>query len=228
MKINGLEANYNSLNLYEGEKVVFHTSRPYGLDFEIEGISIRNARKIDFKKGDVFTVKSSKAETNVFRSGKDIYIPASVISVAKVAEVVHSNNNGEVQYINEYTLDFHCKAFRWIPYCERIYDFPKNTPLEDYDKNGKWHSGFRTDCNTYDTRKDKNGVDYVTKRWKTYESISKITVRGDYITRSEKSADRIERERLAEIINSCLYSNKTITHYEVEKLLDKLDIKVKA
>lgn len=228
MKINGLEANYNSLNLYEGEKVVFHTSRPYALDFEIEGISIRNARKIDFKKGDVFTVKSSKAETNVFRNGKDIYIPASAISVAKVAEVVHSNSNGEMQYINEYTLDFHCETFHWVSHYEKIYDFPKNTPLKDYDKNGKWNSGFCTGYNTYDTCKDKNGVDYVVKRWKTYESISKITVRDDYITRSEKSADRVEREKLAEIINSCLYSGKTITHYEVERLLGKLDIKIKA
>lgn len=228
MKINGLAVNYNSLNLYEGEKVVFHTSRPYALDFEIEGISIRNARKIDFKKGDVFTVKSSKAETNVFGDGKDIYIPASVISVAKVAEVVHSNSDGEITYINEYALDFHCEAFHWVSHYEKIYDFPKNTPLKDYDKNGKWDSGFRADCNTYDTCKDKNGIDYVAKRWKTYENITEITVQGDYITRSEKSTDRIEREKLAEIINSCLYSGKTITHYEVKELLDKLDIKVKA
>ena len=54
-----------------------------------------------------------------------------------------------------------------------------------------------------------------------------VEVESDYYTRTEKTEDRAYREQLASIISECLYSGKSISHYEVERLLEKLEIKVK-
>lgn len=56
---------------------------------------------------------------------------------------------------------------------------------------------------------------------------TEIEVESDYYTRTEKTEDRAYREQLASIISECLYSGKSISHYEVERLLERLEIKVK-
>jgi hypothetical protein len=54
-----------------------------------------------------------------------------------------------------------------------------------------------------------------------------IKVESDYYTRKEKTDERLYREKLANIISECMYSGKEISHYEVERLLEKLDITIK-
>lgn len=56
---------------------------------------------------------------------------------------------------------------------------------------------------------------------------TEIKVDSDYYTRTEKTEERLYREKLADIISECMYSGKSISHYEVEKLLEKLDITIK-
>lgn len=56
---------------------------------------------------------------------------------------------------------------------------------------------------------------------------SEIKVESDFYTRVEKTEDRLYRERLAQVISDCLYSGKHVSHYEVERLLEKLDITIK-
>ena len=56
---------------------------------------------------------------------------------------------------------------------------------------------------------------------------TEIKVDSDFYTRTEKTDDRVYREKLVEIISECLYSGKHISHYEVENLLKKLDITIK-
>ena len=50
LKINGYEANYEHLFIYDGENILYKTERPYELNLEIEGLTVRNARKINFAK----------------------------------------------------------------------------------------------------------------------------------------------------------------------------------
>ena len=69
LKINGYEANYEHLFIYDGENILYKTERPYELNLEIEGLTVRNARKINFSKNDVFEVKAEKSEY-MFRNGK--------------------------------------------------------------------------------------------------------------------------------------------------------------
>ena len=56
---------------------------------------------------------------------------------------------------------------------------------------------------------------------------TEIEVESDYYTRTEKTSDRRYREELASIISECLYSGKSVSHYEVERLLEKLDITIR-
>ena len=71
---------------------------------------------------------------------------------------------------------------------------------------------------------ETNYKDYYTLR---FADGTEVVAESDYYTRCEKTEERLYREDLAKIISSCLYSNKTVSHYEVEELLKKLDISIK-
>ncbi|MBR3600249.1 MAG: hypothetical protein IKL53_10290 [Lachnospiraceae bacterium] len=164
-KINGIEGNYYRVFIYdENGNIVFQTERPSDMHISID-VPLRNARKINFAKGDCFDINSDGGQYMFFRNGKDLYIPTSVLKVIKVEEKVAFKCSGETNYKNYYTIV------------------------------------------------DANGTEY--------------TVESDYYTRCEKTDERLYREKLAKIISSCLYSNKTVSHYEVEELLKKLDISIK-
>lgn len=54
-----------------------------------------------------------------------------------------------------------------------------------------------------------------------------IEVESDYYVRTEKTDDRLFREKLASIMSECMYTGKNVSHYEVEEMLKKLDITIK-
>lgn len=56
---------------------------------------------------------------------------------------------------------------------------------------------------------------------------TEVKVESDYYTRTEKTDERLYREKLAEIISECLWGNHQVSHYEVAKMLEKLDITIK-
>lgn len=56
---------------------------------------------------------------------------------------------------------------------------------------------------------------------------TEVKVDSDYYTRTEKTDERLYREKLAEIISECLYGDRYVSHYEVAKMLEKLDITIK-
>lgn len=56
---------------------------------------------------------------------------------------------------------------------------------------------------------------------------TEIDVASDYYTRTEKTEDRLFREKLANIMSECMYTGKDVSHYEVEEMLKKLDITIK-
>lgn len=227
LKINGYEANYNNLFIYEGENILYTTSRVYDLKFELEGLKIRNARKINFAKADIFDVKTSD-KNSFFKNGKDLYIPSSVISVESVTEKEVFEHDGETNYKNVYALKLHCDAHIWNTHIEKVIDLPSNIPLQDYDKNGIFSSGFSKNHNTYEYHTlAKTGEERLLKKWMTYDAITEIELESDYYTRTEKTNERLQREEIASIISSCLYGDKSVSHYEVDKLMEKLNITIK-
>ena len=52
-------------------------------------------------------------------------------------------------------------------------------------------------------------------------------IESDYYTRTEKTDERLYREKLAGIISECLFSGKHVSHYEVEEMLKRLEITIK-
>lgn len=55
---------------------------------------------------------------------------------------------------------------------------------------------------------------------------TKIEVESNFYTRYEYTQDRINGEQIAEIMSSCIFKGN-ISYYEVERMLEKLDIKIK-
>ena len=228
LKINGYEANYNNILIYDGENIIFQTCRPNDINLELFEIDIRNARKINFSKGDCFETKSNEKSDSYFRNGKDLYVPASIFELVSKVEKLAFNTNGEKNYKDTYTFKLNCKAYKYNQHFEKITDLPEKMPLIEYDPNGKFGSGYSKNFNMYDTATNyKTGETYVMKRWLTYDTVNELVIDCDYYTRTEKSPERLEREKIANILTSCVYSGKTISHYEVEKMLEKVNITIK-
>ena len=162
-KVNNHEGNYNHIYIYnDNAQILYGTNRYYEQQFVLTA-PIRNARKMNFSKGDCFEL-TTKGEIGLFRNGKDLFIHNSFIDVISVEERVSTKFNGETNYKTIYTL--------------------------------KMQDG------------------------------EIVEAESDYYTRTEKTDDRLLREKIAEIISDCTY-NKHISHYEVEKMLEKLNITIK-
>lgn len=229
MKINNYTANYNNIFIYDGEKIVFETCRPGDIDLELFGLEIRNARKANFSKNDCFEMKACKNnEYRYFANGKDLYIPVSIFELVSVEEKKHMEHDGEKNFKNVYTFKLNCEAYKYTKHWEKVTDLSKDMPLSQYDTNGKFGSGFSKDhtiyeiCTNYKTKEE-----YISKHWLTYDEVTDLVIDSDYYTRTEKDDSRIEREKIADILSECLYSGKTVSHYEVAKILEKLNITIK-
>ncbi len=229
MKINNFAANYNNLFIYDGERIVFETCRLNDLELDLFGIEIRNARKANFSKNDCFEMKSTKNnEYRCFTNGKDLYIPVSVFELISIEEKEASKHDGEINYKKTYSFKLHCEAYKYNKHWEKITDLPSDMPLSEYDPDGKFGSGFSKKHNMYDHCQNyKTKEEYICKRWLTYDPITELVIDSDYYTRTVKDADRIEREKIAEVLSSCLYSGKSVSHYEVARILEKLNVTIK-
>ena len=229
MKINGYTANYNNLFVYNESEIVFETCRPNNIDIELSGIEIRSARKANLSKGDCFEIKSTKNnEYRCFTNGKDLYIPTSIFELVSVEEKMHMQHDGEKNYKNVYSFKIRCEAHKYTKHYEKVTDLPKDMPLKDYDPTGEFGGGFSKDHAMYDVSTNfKTKETYVCKKWLTYDSISELVIDSDYYTRTEKDEERLHREKIAEILTDCTYSNTHISHYEVARILEKLDISIK-
>lgn len=229
MKINGNAANYNNLFIYDNNGIIFETCRPNDIDIELSDLEIRNARKANFDKNDCFEMKSIKNnDYRYYANGKDLYIPASIFELVSVEEKMHMQHDGEKNYKNTYTFILHCNAHKYTKHWEKVTDLPKDMPLSEYDANGKFGSGFSKDCNMYDFSTNyKTKEEYITKKWLTYDIVTELVVDSDYYTRTEKDDARLEREKIADILTECCYTGTHISHYEVARILEKLNITIK-
>lgn len=78
----------------------------------------------------------------------------------------------------------------------------------------------------FNSNGETNYKNYYTLRM-CWSDNSEVEAQCDFYTRTEKTEERTDREKLAEIISSCLYGNKYVSHYEVEEMLKKLNITIK-
>ena len=229
MKINNATANYNNIFIYNESGIVYETCRPNDLDIELHDIEIRTARKENLKKNDFFEMKSTKNfEYRCFTNGKDLYIPSSAFELLEIKEVLHNQHNGEKDYKTSYSFKINCGAYKYNKHIEKVTDLPADMPLSEYDPCGKFGGGFSKDCNMYDICTNfRTKETYTCKKWLTYDKLEEITLESDYYTRIEKDEDRKNREEIAKIISECLYGDKSVSHFEVDKMLEKLNITIR-
>lgn len=231
-----IACNYASLNIYnaETETVLFTTCRLSGttsLDFDLYFDNIRSARKLNLKKNDIFEIKTNK--DTFLNNGKDLYIPDTVIKIVSQKEILSSDFDGCKNYKQQYTVNFiGCKAFETTKHSE-VVDFPEGTKIADYDPNGIVSDGYIKGKNTYN-RFDYTNSKYeefrakgsgVMKKWLTYDQITTAEIESDYFTRYEKDTERIEREKIADVMTDACKVN--ISHYDVARMLKVLNISIK-
>lgn len=246
MKIN--IHNYEQINIYNENGVIFSTTRGgfdrvtikdgkvqthysdsvYEIDLPID--KIRNARKIDFSKNDVFAFNYMPPNRYDIRNGKAIYIPAKYITVENIGEYLSIETSGEKDFLTLYKFTFANPQTISEPQFERIicdnYTLSENERFSSgcgKDKDHACVSTFDTSENTFYKKSGRPAEKGVIKRYYADIVYNSFLVKSDYYTRTEKDAARIEREKIAEIINSCLY-NKTVSHYDIEKIMEKLNI----
>lgn len=246
MKIN--INNYEQINIYNENGVIFSTIRGgferatikdgkaqthynntvYEIELPID--SIRNARKIDLTKNDVFNISYMPKGRYDIRNGKAIYIPTKYITVENIGEYLSIETSGEKDFLTIYKFTFANPQTISEPQFERIicdnYTLSENERFSSgcgKDKNHACISTFDTSENTFYKKSGRPAEKGIIKRYYADIVYNSFLVKSDYYTRTEKDAARIEREKIAEIINSCLY-NKTVSHYDVEKIMEKLNI----
>lgn len=239
---------YEQINIYDENGVIFSTTRG-GFDratikdgkaqthysntvceIDLPIDKIRNARKIDFSKSDAFTVSYIPENRYSIRNGKALYIPTKYINVENIGEYLSIETSGEKDFLTLYKFTFANPQTIREPQYERIicdnYTLSENEIFSSRcgkDKDHACISTFDTSENTFYKKRGLPAEKGIIKRYYADIVYNSFLVKSDYYTRTEKDATRIEREKIAEIINSCLY-NKTVSHYEVENIMKKLKI----
>ena len=242
-------SNYEQINIYNASGVIFSTVRGGFERAEIDGEKvksyyknlvssvelpaerIRSARKLNFDKGDVFEIAYYPKDRYTIRNGRALYIPAELVRVSPLGEFLALAHDGEKDFLTVYKLDFTTPQTVDEPQFKRI--ICDNYTLQPGERFGEYYGADEAracvapfDSSEYAERRGIPAEKGVIKRWLAPVVYNSFIVKSDYYTRTEKDAERLERERIADIINTCLY-NKTVSHYDIAKMLEKLNITIK-
>lgn len=161
--------------------------------------------------------------------------------VANYTQVYIYNDDGEILFQTErpYELQFDLNIDKIR--CARKLTFAKQDCFEiksskDFISltNGKdlyIHNSFVDVINTkeelkFNSHGEKDYKDIYTLKLNCNNG-EEIEVESDFYTRTELSPERQMQEKIAAIITDCLYGNKNVNHYEVEKIMEYLDITIK-
>lgn len=161
--------------------------------------------------------------------------------VANYRQVYIYNDDGEILFQTErpYELQFDLNIDDIR--CARKLIFAKQDCFEinssmDYrwGDNGKdlyIHNSFVDVINTkeklkFDSNGEKDYKDVYTLKLNCNNG-EEIEVESDFYTRTELSPERQMQEKIAAIMTDCLYENKNVSNYEVEKMMEYLDITIK-
>lgn len=184
------------------------------------------AVKLNLSRHDVFYMRR-KPENSWESATLALYIPDSVISVTDDGEKLATDfsGSGERNYLHAYTLHFRVSAAVRKRHIETVPDAGNDfTPPAGC----KWSEQPGTvDQPTYDiigpTR--FNPARRVVKRWTETTAVSEMHIAAPYYCRTDKTPEREERERIADICKSC---GINVSHYDVQMLMQRLNISVKA
>lgn len=189
---------------------------------------IKRARKENLFRKDNYTLNYSGRYS--WECGITLYIHVSEISVEYLGEFLALEVEGEKNYRAAYRLSFANPATVERCHVERVEDAGADfIPPEGC----SWRDGFSRDAARpfYDivnpSRFNGENAPFVVKRWIELENINNMIVCAPGYSRTEKSADREEREKIAAFINEKSIFPRTVSHYDINNLLKYFDIKIK-
>lgn len=195
----------------------------------------KNARKENLNRKDCYFLNYTDTHNGYYNERKTaLYVHESEISVTNLGEYVSMNSNGETCYLYRYALNFK-NGFEYneVNSEKMLVDGKWTLP-----SGAKWHT-MGDYNNTYDViskdqsefykKRHPDSPEYNLVHW----TIERKTASTNYYSsetyhRIEKTEDRKEREKLADILNSALGSSSHLSHYDIEELLKVVDIKIKA
>lgn len=166
-----------------------------------------------------------------WENGLTLYIHESEISVSFAGEYIAFDTNGETNYKNAVMLHFTHGATMERLKMEKVPEADKDfTPPEGC----KWSDGYSRNPGkpNYDiihphAWSDEPGEPVVVKRWRENEIVFDLLVQCQGYSRTEKTPDRLHREKLAAIMNENNIFRNHVSHYDIEKLLQYFDIAIK-
>lgn len=200
----------------------------------------KTARKVNLMRKDNYTVKYD-AGYYWHEKKTALYIHVSEIGVLPLGEFVAADHDGEKDYLYGYKVTFNHGAGARVLKCEKLLVHGSWTIPEDEKKAGAhWSRGLGDHNNAYDTIsaeelenrniiRVKRGLEpenYNLVHW-YYENV---TITENYYTsetyhKIEKDSDRVQREKLAEVMNGVLHDK--LSHYDIDKLLTVVNITLK-
>lgn len=201
----------------------------------------RAARKLDLTKNDNFTFKTTS--DSWIRKEKDLYIYCGVggdVVLEYAGEYESFKNAGETSYKKAYNLEFiNGVEMDFFHYDRYVMEDPENYQLQPGERFSEYYGSRENPCVWSFDNKDHEQLfkklnpgkpwkheKGIVKRWHATEKVfEKITVSGYGYSRTEKTEDRKNREDLAAVLSKAL--NKSISHYDVEKLLEVVNITLK-
>ena len=162
--------------------------------------------------------------------------------VANYRQVYIYNDDGEILFQTErpYELQFDLnidkiRNARKLTFAKQdCFEINSSMDCRWGSNNGKdlyIHNSFVDVINTkeklkFDSHGEKDYKDIYTLKLNCNNG-EEIEVESDFYTRTELSPERQMQEKIAAIMTDCLYGNKNVNHYEVEKIMEYLDITIK-
>jgi hypothetical protein len=193
------------------------------------GTEPKQARKENLSRKDNYFLKYHGDYS--WESGLILYIHESEISVSPAGEYLAFENRGEANYKKAVRLHFtHGATMRRLK-LERVPEAGKDfTPPEGC----KWSKDYSRDPQhpNYDVIyprpwADQPGPAEVVKRWLENETVFDFLAQCDGYSRTEKTPERLQREKLAKMMNEAGLFRGNVSHYDIEEMLKIFDISVK-
>lgn len=199
--------------------------------------SLKKANKINLSRKDCYYAKSVNGLNRYSHNYYDLYIYVDDTNVKfqNLGEYISLESCGETDYKEVYKITL--PSIHWKHHNYKRIEC-ENYTLADGERWSEY--GFGSDeehacVSPYDTtgyekslfRNGARPSKGIVKRWFSYscEDNDEIIVTSNVNTRVEKNPERLERERIANVMSDVL--RNSISHYDVESLLKVVDIHIK-
>lgn len=205
-------------------------------DKELKAVNlstVKRAKKFDLMRKDNFIV--STASTSYITRPYDLYIYAGQggdVEIMSAIEYKHGSGfDGQQWYMMNYGIKFNKGVSVWVGHVERI--VCDDYTLQDGEKFGEYYGTKEAktvclfDTSKYSLLKNREPQKGILKKWaEVVEMVGTFDIKGSRVSRVEKTAERIERENLAEEFSKITWV--TVGEWQLKKFMDLYTITKKA